>query len=493
MQLHLCVASLFLLYALAMDHDDHGGADDDNDDQGNEGAHGTPLPRRHNSYTAAARLQHVLGYEDAIFLEQITDVAACARRYRLSVTTLRRWIANRDTLIEQVHTQHHGHRRRIRTDHDGCWPEVEDSVHRWFIDFRRRALPISRMDLTDRAQQTFQNWWDELPQARRDELRLRRPERCQFVASNGWMDNFMRRKKIVQRRKTRDTASLPADANDRVHQFQMNVRDTVRKNGVTALYNMNETFVHLNFPPMYTAATRGDRNVEVRTSRGNPKLGCTIGLTIGSNGEKLPSHVVFREPGFIREIQGLQNVPENIRITSSRTGWENRDTLQHWLNEVFLPFLGEIQPNERLVLLDQYRPHMAEEFCNPIVEAGVLIDNIPARCTSLAQPLDLTIMRSFKSVLRSHWKNWKQANTDENGVCPRISLAEVLNLVSRAWADVPQESAARAFQVAGLTPDENGVFREIAHVNDLLEVADDDGDDGIQFDDYENSEPEDLA
>ena len=197
---------------------------------------------------------------------------------------------------------------------------------------------------------------------------------------------------------------------------------------------MNETFMQLDFPPLYTAATRGERIINVRSSLGNPKLGCTVALTIGSNGEKMPAHVVFREPGFVRQIRDLENIPDNVRVTSSRSGWENRDTLQHWLND----------------------------FCTPIVEAGVLIDNIPAGCTSLSQPLDLTIMRSFKTHMRRHWKEWKQQNTRADGSCDRITLQTVLRLIGHAWNDLRPASAAKAFQVAGLTPDKNGQFRNIA-------------------------------
>jgi hypothetical protein len=73
-----------------------------------------------------------------------------------------------------------------------------------------------------------------------------------------------------------------------------------------------------NVSPKYTAAVKGNKSIDVKTTLGNPKLGCTIGLTIGSNGEKLPAHVVFREPGFVRQIRGLENIPQNVRVTSSR-------------------------------------------------------------------------------------------------------------------------------------------------------------------------------
>jgi hypothetical protein len=230
---------------------------DENEPQGR-------LPRRHNSYSVAARLRHVLDYEAAIEHGQVRDVAEYARRYRLVETSLRRWITNRDTLMEQAET--HGESRRIRDLGRGLWSEVEERVHEDFLDYRRRALPVSCTDLLQDSERQFQLWWNELAPQQRDELSFKRPELSHFRASAGWVHNFMH---ISTRQKTKDTTSLPANATERVHLFQQNVRDTVAQNQVNALYNMNETFVHLDFPPLYTAATRGERNINVRSSLGN--------------------------------------------------------------------------------------------------------------------------------------------------------------------------------------------------------------------------------
>ena len=48
----------------------------------------------------------------------------------------------------------------------------------------------------------------------------------------------------------------------------------------------------------------------------------------------------------------------------------NGETLQHWLENVYFPFIGETEPDEKLLLLDQNRRYMTEEFCTPLVVAG---------------------------------------------------------------------------------------------------------------------------
>ena len=174
--------------------------------------------------------------------------------------------------------EHNAHSRKVRNDHNGLWPDVEDLAHQSFLDRRQRALPVSKSDLRQDAVAAFENWWGELPAERQDEMRQQRPERVNFVASDGWLSRFLARKCITFRRKTKDTATLPRDAEERVTRFQNEVRGTVRENNVHTIFNFNETFTQLDFPPMYTAATKGSKNIDVQTSRGNPKLGCTVGI-----------------------------------------------------------------------------------------------------------------------------------------------------------------------------------------------------------------------
>jgi hypothetical protein len=141
---------------------------------------------------------------------------------------------------------------------------------------------------------------------------------------------------------------------------------------------------------------------------------------------------------------------------------------------------------------------MTDEFCTPIVQSGVLIDHIPAECTSLSQPLDIAIMYPFKCAARRHWKEWKQQNTLADGTCQRITLMTALGIISRAWGDIHPDLAAKAFQVTGLSPDENGHYRDITNINvglhpPVQDVDDEADDDGIRFDDLEDDQIDEFA
>ena len=64
-----------------------------------------------------------------------------------------------------------------------------------------------------------------------------------------------------------------------------------------------------------------------------------------------------------------------------------------------------------LLLLDRYPAYRNREFRDAIAADNGTDTFIPGRCTSL--PLDLTVNRSFKCNLRTIWKVWKIAHTDD--------------------------------------------------------------------------------
>jgi hypothetical protein len=62
------------------------------------------------------------------------------------------------------------------------------------------------------------------------------------------------------------------------------------------VFNMDETFVLFGYRLLYTANDKGAKSIDVRASRSNTKLGCTVSIT--ATGEKLLAHITFPRRGF---------------------------------------------------------------------------------------------------------------------------------------------------------------------------------------------------
>jgi hypothetical protein len=72
------------------------------------------------------------------------------------------------------------------------------------------------------------------------------------------------------------------------------------------VFNMDETFVLFEYRPLFTANDKGVKSIDVRASRSNTKLGCTVTLCITATGEKLLAHITFPRRGFVHILEALQ-------------------------------------------------------------------------------------------------------------------------------------------------------------------------------------------
>lgn len=117
------------------------------------------------------------------------------------------------------------------------------------------------------------------------------------------------------RRNTYDSKTLPPNADDLIRECRERVHRTLEDNNLDLLINMNQTFVLYDSKPLYTYSEKGVRRVDIRSSRGNKKLGCTVALTITADGRKAPAEVIFRNQpaAVIEELQ--ERAPDNVRVS----------------------------------------------------------------------------------------------------------------------------------------------------------------------------------
>ena len=353
------------------------------------------------------------------------------------------------------------------------WPEVEDAVNDWFLQRRGQGIPVSGQEIQAQAQREFRRWWADLEEGRRQEFQESRTQRTVFRASDHWLQRFMTRKRISHRRKTKDSRTLPDNAEEIVGNYRIETRELIREGDFGIIINMNETFVLYDMAPLTSMATVGSQHVDIRSSRGNSKLGCTVTLIISSTGQKGQAEVNFKglDPHgqVMQELQAA--APENVRVTATPNGWARFQSLLEWLQAVVVPLVAGAH---FLLVLDRYPAHRHAAFREEIGRQNGVETFIPGRCTSLLQPLDLTVMRSFKSHLRAVWKAWKIGHTDEAGNCDPISRQHVVRMISLAWERVNERTITNGWRISGLIPgdDDQGGAGRAFEGNELEEEVD---------------------
>lgn len=408
-----------------------------------------PLPKRRRSYTVAQKISYLRDLEAALLDGTVRSMREFASHYHISVRTIEKWNLQE---LEETAEDGRSNSRHVKAKGVGLWPAVEERLLIWFRGVRDQRLAVSIQDIKERAASIFEDWWNALPQDERQGLIQSRPVFHEFHASDGWVHNFMDRKKVSFRKVNKNTTTLPADAAIRVQQFRDNVTDTIQRLEIVLqfLFNMDQTFALFEQRPSYTANVKGANSIDVRTSRSNTKLGCTVTLTITATGGKLPAHITFPRKGFVRQLRALENqvLPENVVVTNSVTGWVKEETAEHWFETVLEPYVTAEAAEHFLLLVDRYRVHRTEAFGMRVMNLAGILDFIPAGCTSLVQPLDLTVMKSLKNEMRKGWRRWKKDHTDNEGQCPRIELLDVVRIISEAWESVPVAVVVSGFEKA---------------------------------------------
>ena len=77
--------------------------------------------------------------------------------------------------------------------------------------------------------------------------------------------------------------------------------------------------------------------------------------------------------------------------------YANAEDFLEWLEEQFIPILDR---RPTLLALDPFAAHKAPEVLDTFLANDITVIMIPGGCTSLVQPLDVSINRPFKDILK---------------------------------------------------------------------------------------------
>ena len=176
---------------------------------------------------------------------------------------------------------------------------------------------------------------------------------------------------------------------------------------MASIGNMDQTMCRFDMAPGTTNNIIGERTVRIATT-GGAKKGFTVALTALANGTKLPALVVFKEGRKAvippRVLANLQ-VPPNVRVTASQNGWMTGEKMVTWINRVWGANEDDVR---RLIILDQARIHTMQATQDNLGEVETDIVFVPAACTPLVQPADVSWNTPLKAAMRNAWKLWRR-------------------------------------------------------------------------------------
>jgi hypothetical protein len=98
-----------------------------------------------------------------------------------------------------------------------------------------------------------------------------------------------------------------------------------------------------------------------------------------------------------------------------------------WMRRVWGRRDGALRHRPSLLVWDQFRSHLTEKVKRALKEENVTQAVIPGGLTGILQPLDVSLNKPFKVVMRRKWVNgWQKASA---GRLPKVRFVCELEII----------------------------------------------------------------
>ena len=346
------------------------------------------------------------------------SLKSIARLHGVQPNQLRDWRRNRAKLSSTLVKKRSSSGGRV-----GILKPFEEHLIGYALDQRAHGIFVTYGGLVVRACQLFPEFQDK-PEALRYAI-VRR-----LAIANCLVDRAITH--ISQRRMQ--------DMIEEAQEWLTVVRPIVQAPNVQQRFviNMDQTPVFLSMHPKRTLDLRGTRTVHaLRTSNCTARM--TVSLAVSADGDKLKPMVIFKgQPdGRIatRELPDFETNDE-LLLCCQPNAWQDERNMRRWIDEILVPYLQERAEGVPVFLfLDQFEVHKSQRTRERLEELGIHLQLIPAGCTGLVQPVDVSIGKPFKGRVRKHWFDWMVAQNPALPTMANASREDAASWVADAWRD----------------------------------------------------------
>lgn len=377
------------------------------------------------------------------------------REYGVSEKVVRGWRKQKDQLNQLPKS------KRAARFSVSPYLSLEKELHDWVIDLRSNGCIVTRLSIRTKALQLAPKY-----------------HLAQFKSSAGWCTRFLNRNGLALRQKTHIAQKLPKDVEEKVHNFEKFVLKE-RKMFDFALGqigNMDETPMYFDMPGNTTIDRVGSKSVSVKTT-GHEKQHFTVVLACQADGQKLRPMVIFK-----RKTMPKDSFPRDVVVKVHQKGWMDENLTKVWLDEVWMKRPGALLKPRSLLVWDMFRAHLCDSVKAKLKDYRTRQAVIPGGCTSVLQPLDVSVNKPFKTYIRKLWISWMISGEKEftkGGAMKKPGLSLVVEWVKEAWDSIPEELIIKSFKKCAISNAMDGTEDDMLY-EDLVAPAsskDDTGED----------------
>lgn len=292
------------------------------------------------------------------------------------------------------------------------WPELESRLYRLFLDRREQGQAIRTGWFRIHSLAIFRELFPNASY-----------HTCVavFRFSNGWFQGFIGRYRISLRCITKKAQGIPEDYRQRVvNWLQFNRRNSqllstdiypnpsnwletvlcraVGRYDLCNICNFDETPLPFEYLSGQTYNAIGSKTVWVKESKsGWDKRKASLVLCIFADGvNRIPPMIIFHGEGTVYEKEAPDYHP-GVLVEFNTTAYMNDHLFLKYIELHLLPVLGN-RPS--LFAIDLCSSHKTPTVLKTLRHHKIMPSLIPAGCTSLVQPLDVSINKPLKARIR---------------------------------------------------------------------------------------------
>ena len=177
----------------------------------------------------------------------------------------------------------------------------------------------------------------------------------------------------------------------------------------------------------------------------------SVFLCASATGIKLRPFIVFAGvPGGAVDEE-LRASPafdlERAHFAVQKKAYCDERTMIQWIEEVYKPEIKWCS----LLVLDSLRTHKMTTVKERLEEdCATQLAFVPPGATGLCQPMDLTVMRSFKARCRQHYS--RQVIEGGFALTAARKRQAIAKIVVEAWNEISEHTIRQGFIKAGIIP-----------------------------------------
>lgn len=136
-------------------------------------------------------------------------------------------------------------------------------------------------------------------------------------------------------------------------------------------------------------------------------------------------------------------------IAFNENGWMSEELAHEYLQKVW----GVFAFQKRMLVWDSLRAHLTNSIREKLHSMNTVLSVIPAGCTPLLQPADLSWNAPFKAHFRELYNKWLSSGAAERtaaGNFRAVSRVLLVDFVKESWKSLSPDIIKRSFQATGI-------------------------------------------